>query len=172
MTSIDSNRAAAAVFSELVEGPGEPGTAVVLNTGDVGLLRSLARLSAADASRSADGGATIAAHVQHLRFGLSLLNRWAREGGDPFTDAKWDEPWRTSAVDEREWQQIQGGLREETGRWLDVLATRPPTTTRDLHWMIGSIAHLAYHVGAVRQIHAASRGPREGSFAPPAPPPG
>ena len=162
MASTESNRAAAAVFSELVEGPGEPGTAVVLNAGDMGLLRSLARLSAADASRSASGGATIAAHVQHLRFGLSLLNRWAREGGDPFADAKWDEPWKTTAVDEREWQAIQSGLREETGRWLHELASRPPATTRDLTWMIGSIAHLAYHVGAVRQIHAAARGPKQG----------
>ena len=167
MSPIDSNRAAAAVFSELVNGP-EAGAAVVLNTGDEGLLGSLARLSADDASRSVNGGATIAAHAQHVRFGLSLLNRWAREGGDPFADARWGEPWRISTVGESEWQEIRSGLRVETERWLERLASRPPETTRDLTWMIGSIAHLAYHVGAVRQIHAASRGPREGTFAPPA----
>ena len=55
------------------------------------MLRSLARLSAADASRSVNDGATIAAHAQHVRFGLSLMNRWARDGGDPFADAKWGE---------------------------------------------------------------------------------
>jgi hypothetical protein len=27
--------------------------------------------------------------------------------------------------------------------------------------MVGSIAHLAYHLGAIRQIDAASRGPSE-----------
>ena len=90
---IDSNQALAGVFAELVEGP-QPGTAVVLNSGDAGLLRSLATLSAQDASRSANQGATIAAHAQHVRFGLSLLNRWAREGGDPFADAKWEEAWK------------------------------------------------------------------------------
>jgi hypothetical protein len=30
--------------------------------------------------------------------------------------------------------------------------------------MMGSIAHLAYHVGAIRQINKTARGPREGTF--------
>ena len=33
----------------------------------------------------------------------------------------------------------------------------------ELNGMIGSIAHLAYHLGAIRQIAAAARGPREGT---------
>ena len=80
----------ATLFSELVVGAQTGGGAFILNSGDIGLVRSLDRLSAADASSSAHGGATIAAHAQHLRYGLSLMNRWAREGGDPFADATWD----------------------------------------------------------------------------------
>jgi hypothetical protein len=34
----------------------------------------------------------------------------------------------------------------------------------DLRWMIGSVAHLAYHLGAIRQILPVLRGPREGAF--------
>jgi len=30
---------------------------------------------------------------------LSLMNRWASDGGNPFADAKWDEAWKVSAVD-------------------------------------------------------------------------
>ena len=78
------------LFSELVDGARDPGGAFMLNSGDVGLLRSLDMLSPAAASRSVNGGATIAAHAQHLRYGLSLMNRWATEGGNPFADAKWD----------------------------------------------------------------------------------
>ena len=89
------------LFSELVDGANDRGGAYVLNTGDIGLLRSLDKLSADAASRSVNDGATIAAHAQHVRYGLSLMNRWAREGGDPFTDAKWDEAWKTSGVDAR-----------------------------------------------------------------------
>lgn len=165
--AMDTNRALAQVLSELVDGTVATVDAVVLNSGDLGLLRSLARLSADDASRSAGEGATIAAHAQHLRFGLSLLNRWAREGGDPFADARWDEAWRTSVVGEAAWAEIQAGLREEARRWREVLESRPSLTTRDLHWMIGSVSHLAYHLGALRQIHRALRGPKEGTFAPP-----
>jgi hypothetical protein len=32
--------------------------------------------------------------------------------------------------------------------------------------MIASLAHLAYHLGAIRQIAPAARGPREGTFTP------
>src|SRR6185437_14564008 len=85
------------LFAELVDGTSANG-GFVLNRGDVGLLRSLDTLSAADASRSANGGATVAAHAQHLRYGLSLMNEWAAEGGDPFANAKWDEAWKTSTV--------------------------------------------------------------------------
>jgi hypothetical protein len=35
----------------------------------------------------------------------------------------------------------------------------------ELRGMIASIAHLAYHLGAIRQIAAAARGPREGTVA-------
>ena len=77
------------LFSELVDGTSPTG-GFVLNTADVGLLRSLDKISSGDASRSVNTGATIAAHVQHVRYGLSLMNRWASEGGNPFADANWD----------------------------------------------------------------------------------
>src|SRR5436309_15197931 len=99
------------LFAELVDGAREPNGAFMLNSGDIGLLRSLDALLPAAASRSVNGGATIAAHAQHLRYGLSLMNRWATEGGNPFADARWDEAWKTTAVDADEWQEMRGGLR-------------------------------------------------------------
>jgi hypothetical protein len=152
------------LFSELVDGAKKPGSAFILNSGDVGLLRSLDKLSAADASRSANGGATIAAHAQHLRYGLSLMNRWAREGGNPFADAKWDEAWKTSAVDAAAWDEIRRGLANEAQQWLEALRSPRKTNAVELSGMIGSIAHLAYHLGAIRQIDKSARGPKEGTF--------
>ena len=152
------------LFSELVEGANHPRGAFILNTGDVGLLRSLEKLSAADASRSVNDGATIAAHALHLRYGLSLMNRWATEGGNPFADATWDEAWKTSTVDEGQWKAIRTGLAEETQRWLKALGTAREVSTVELNGMIGSIAHLAYHLGAIRQINKSTRGPKEGTF--------
>ena len=81
----------------------------MLNTGDAGMLASLDKLSADDASHSANGGATIAAHTQHVRYGLSLMNQWAAEGGNPFTNAKWDEAWKVTRVDASQWDEIRQG---------------------------------------------------------------
>ena len=153
------------LFAELVDGAPGGGGAYMLNSGDLGLVRSLDKLSAADASRSTNGGATIAAHAQHVRYGLSLMNRWAKEGGDPFADATWDAAWKISNVDTAAWDEIRTGLRDETRRWLHVLGTPRETTEVDLNGMIGSIGHLAYHLGAIRQIAKETRGPREGTFA-------
>ncbi len=149
----------AKLFAELADGVSRKGEAFVLNSGDVGLLRSLDKLSAADASRSVNDGATVAAHARHLRYGLSLMNRWASEGGNPFADALWDEAWKTAAVDSGEWAEIRNGLREEADRWLEVLRSPRAVTAPELSGMIGSIAHFAYHLGAIRQIDRAARGP-------------
>ena len=154
----------ARLFSELVDGAATGGEAFVLNSGDAGLLRSLDKLSAADASRSVNGGATIAAHTQHVRYGLSLMNQWATEGGNPFANAKWDEAWKTSAVDGPAWDEIRNGLREEAHRWRRVLESPRDVADVELTGMAGSVAHLAYHLGAIRQIHKETRGPREGTF--------
>lgn len=154
----------ARLFAELLDGTEGFDGGYIVNTGDVGLMRSLDTLSAADASRSTNDGATIAAHVQHERYGLSLMNRWAAEGGNPFEDAKWDEAWTIREVDTRMWDEIRNGFRDETRRWLDVLRTPRETNERELNGMVASVAHFAYHMGAIRQIDTQVRGPKEGTF--------
>jgi len=161
----DINSSLTTLFSELVLGAPLGGGAFILNSGDAGLLRSLENLSAADASRSVHDGATIAAHAQHVRYGLSLMNRWATEGGNPFMDATWDEAWKTSRVNDAEWAEIRRGLGSEARHWLDALGAPRDVSGVELSGMIGSVAHLAYHLGAMRQIAASARGPKDGTFA-------
>jgi hypothetical protein len=164
MQTTDFSSVLSGLFSELVNGPPQGSGAFMLNSNDAGLLRSLSKLTAVDASRSANDGATIAAHARHLQYGLTLMNRWAREGGNPFADATWDAAWRTSQVDDAEWRSIQEGLKQEAGRWLQALGSPREVLPIELSGMIGSIGHLAYHLGAIRQIARAARGPREGTF--------
>lgn len=159
MQTADIGPVLARLFSELVDGAPAGGEAFVLNSGDAGLLRSLGKLSADDASRSVNAGATIAAHAQHVRYGLSLMNQWAAEGGNPFANAKWDEAWKTSAVDAPAWDEIRGGLRDEAHRWLRVLQSPREVADVELTGMAGSVAHLAYHLGAIRQLAQAASGP-------------
>lgn len=164
MQTTETSPALARLFSELIDGASGRSGAFILNSGDLGLLRSLEKISAADASRSVNDGATIAAHAQHVRYGLSLMNRWANEGGNPFADAKWDEAWKTSDVDATEWDEIRNGLGEEARCWLRALSSPRDATEVELSGMIASIAHLAYHLGAIRQINKQARGPKEGTF--------
>lgn len=164
MRTDDTARSLAHLFSELVDGVTSR-SGFVLNTGDSGLIRSLDHLSAADASRSTNDGATIAAHAQHVRFGLSLMNEWAAKGGNPFTSAKWDEAWKMTAVADDQWKEIRNGLGSEAHRWTEVLKTPRDANGVEFTGLVSSIVHLAYHLGAMRQINKDTRGPKEGTFA-------
>jgi hypothetical protein len=144
------------LFTELVDGP--PKGAYMLNQGDVGLLRSLDRLSAAAASASSQGGGSIAAHVEHLRYGFSLMNRWAA-GENPFEDANWSASWNRTTVSDAEWEELRAALRDEAHRWREVLGAPREVNRIELNGIVGSIAHVAYHLGAIRQIDRTARGP-------------
>ena len=164
MLTAESSRTLSHLFAELVDGVTSKRGGFMLNTGDAGMLASLDKLSAEDASHSTNGGATIAAHTQHMRYGLALMNQWAAEGGNPFANAKWDEAWKISRVDAALWEEIRNGFRDETRRWLEVLKTPREVGGIEFSGLVASIAHLAYHLGAIRQIDKAARGPREGTF--------
>lgn len=158
MRSDDLPRSLASLFSELVHGPSATG-GFVLNRGDAGLLASLDALSAEAASAGREGGASIAAHVEHLRYGLSLMNRWAR-GENPFQDADWSASWQRARVSAEEWSELRSALRTEIDGWHAALQTDRFVTGVELDGVLGSIIHLAYHLGAIRQIAPAARGPR------------
>ena len=146
------------LLTELAVGP--PGkSAYVLNPGDRGLLESLSALSAAQASARPQGRSSIASHVHHLHYGFTLANRRAR-GEDPYADANWSESWRRQEVDEAEWSRLLKALGDEIKQWREAMEPREwdPVV---LTGTIASIAHLAYHLGAIRQLNAATAGPRE-----------
>lgn len=146
------------LLSELADGPVD--TAYFLNRGDRGLLASLRALSAKQASARPQWRSSVASHVHHLRYGLSLLNRWAR-GDDPYGDADWSESWRHQQVNDAEWSELVAGLDEQIRNWRDAMAFPRPLDPSGFRETIGSVVHLAYHLGAIRQLDAAAAGPRE-----------
>lgn len=150
----------ALLFGELIDGP-TPHAAYMLNSGDRGLLQSLDDLSAQAASASpVTGGASIAAHVDHLRYGLSLMNRWTDGDPDPWSDADWRASWNRTTVTSAQWTVLRAQLGTEARRWQTALRTAREISLQELNGVIGSIAHLAYHLGAIRQIDRSIRGPQ------------
>ena len=146
------------LFSELVDGP--RGECYVLNAGDAGMLKSLDALSAPAASAvPPSGGASIAAHVDHVVYGLSLLNRWLAGEENPWSDADWTASWARASVDDDEWAALRTQFRIEARRWQEALAQARDLEGIELNGAIASIAHLAYHLGAIRQIDRSIRGP-------------
>ena len=145
------------LLSELADGPTD--VAYVLNRGDRGLLASLRSLSAAQASARPDGRSSIASHVHHVRYGLNLINRWAR-GEDVYGQADWSESWRHQQVNDSEWDALVAGLEHEIRNWQEAVALPRPLDDAALRETIGSVVHLAYHLGAIRQLDAATAGPR------------
>jgi hypothetical protein len=153
------HRSVQSLFRELIDGPDTSG-AWVLNTGDGGMLRSLDALTASAASVApAAGGATIAAHLDHVRYGLSLMNRWNQGEQDPWSTADWTTSWKRSVVDEQEWATLRRDFDAEARSWLDALSVPREYSERELNDVLASIVHLAYHLGAMRQIDRSMRGP-------------
>ena len=147
------------LFGELMHGVSGKG-GFMLNAKDRGLLRSLERVTAAEASEPTRSGSSIASHVAHVAYGLSLLNRWS-QGENPFGNADWAAAWRKMSVNEQEWEALRIQLRDQGAKWLTVLRTPREVQDIELAGMIGSIAHLAYHMGAIRQMSLSARGPVE-----------
>lgn len=151
--------ALAQLWSELVDGPASE--AFVLNPGDPGLLRSLDRIDAAAASRPASaGGASIAAHVDHLCYGIELLNRWSDGEPNPWASADWTASWKRTVVDDGEWKARRIRLADAAHRCATAIATPRALAPVELNGVIGVVVHLAYHLGAIRQIDAAAQGPK------------
>src|SRR5687768_11656128 len=146
------------LLRELVDGP--PGdVAFIVNPGDPGLIRSLGRISATDASARPGGRSSVAAHVHHLRYGFELLNRWAR-GENPFADANWGASWRMQEVTDDEWRELIATLEREARAWMSALSLRQDWDSTKVSGAMSSVAHLAYHLGAIRQVIPAASGPR------------
>ena len=150
----------AMLFGELVNGSAKD-SGYVLNGGDDGLLKSLEKISAAEASALTTTGSSIAAHTDHLRYGLSLMNRWSG-GENPFQGADWGASWRNTTVSDDQWRRLRADLGVEVAAWLEAVRQPREVDEEGLRGMVATIAHLAYHFGAIRQINASTRGPRDG----------
>lgn len=146
------------LFRELVDGRCTT-EAYILNEGDVGLLRSLDKLSPADASRSSAGGASLAAHVDHIRYSLHRMNGWA--SGTDLGAPDWGASWRVSRVSDEQWKELRAKLASEVTAWKSVLDRETDMDDDTMRSLASSVVHLAYHFGAIRQLASATRGPRE-----------
>jgi hypothetical protein len=159
MNTTDSifRRALSNMLVEIFDGP--PGQeAYVLNPGDPGLLRQLDSIDASTASRrTTPGRSTIAAHTDHLQFGLAILNRWAAGEANPWAGTDFNASWQRTTVTEEQWRTLRDALRTDAEAWRAAVATRASWDDMAAAAALSTAAHTAYHLGAIRQLLAELR---------------
>lgn len=116
------------------------------------LTETLAQISAEQASRPlVAGGATIAGHVEHIRFYIRVLNSYIN--GVNADKIDWKQSWLCHTVTPSEWDSIRIGLSADYGALLARFDTIENwDSERPLGGALAIVVHTAYHLGAIRQI--------------------
>ena len=89
----------------------------------------------------------------------SATPRPAEPPDDQWATADWAASWRRGKVDETEWAALRARLKWTAKEYLAGLSTPRELPEIERNGMIGGVVHLAYHLGAIRQIDRSIRGP-------------
>lgn len=113
------------------------------------LFETLATISAEEASRPVSAGcASIAAHVEHMRFYIDTTLRFIH-GERPEVD--WGEIWRTvQAVTPEEWDASQQRLRQAYEAIRAEARQTDWTGENTIGGALALLMHNAYHLGEIR----------------------
>jgi hypothetical protein len=144
------------IWEEIVGHPAKDGGSTFVLDDDAGWMHSLTDVSAEAASRPiAPGGTTIAAQTAHTayyleRFEATIANRHER--------ADWPGSFRPATVDEAEWTRQRERLFGVAERVGDLMRGNPTWPREHVAGALANLTHLAYHLGAVRQMLRVVRG--------------
>jgi len=136
-----------AVIREGFEGPPEKWSYFTDSGPEAGLFGTLSRLDAARASQKI-GNTSIAAHVHHLIFGTEAVAAWIRGDREP---RNWKDSWKVETVNDGEWKEMIESLRKSYGDIKKAIESDGTKDIMSLGAAIGEAAHVAYHLGAIRQ---------------------
>jgi hypothetical protein len=108
-------------LSEAYDGPRHPYTWFINNDPESGILGTIKKLKAEEASTPIiKNGTTIAAHIEHLRWSLNKTNSLLN-GEDPTMN--WSESWRVRRVDSEDWMLLIDQLSGEFNRLVQSFSS-------------------------------------------------
>jgi DinB superfamily len=149
--------ATATLLTEICDGQPDPKrTWVVSNEAGSRVLGTVGKLSVQQATHRPPGVTRcVAEHVAHIVFALRTSLRYAQGDMSP---ADWDSSWEIGKLDEAGWKSLQEALRQA---YQDLLAWNVPDEAFGNFDVVcgycGTVAHAAYHLGAIRQLALLSR---------------
>ena len=138
-------------LDEVYDGPSHPITWFINNDPESGLLGTVKKLTAEEASTPIiENGTTIAAHIEHLRWSLSKTNSLLC-GESPTMN--WSESWRVRRIDPENWMLLIEQLRIEYDQLVQWVSSGVSSAyDEQLKEVLALIPHAAYHLGAIRQM--------------------
>lgn len=115
-------------------------------------FETLEEIDAKQASQPMGECATIAAHVEHTRYYLQVLED--RMFHKDLTYVNWETIWETvSTVTDDEWDTMKDNLKTTYERVKGHLGKADTWDgDHELASMLGMIVHTAYHLGEIRQM--------------------
>jgi len=136
------------LLRETYEG-GVPGQGTQYLDHSSGIRSTLSGLTAEQASRRPDGHPSIAAHARHMNFHLRVTSEWIL--GDQ-SKRDWPASFEPQTVNEEEWARLKQDLEASRRELVRVLESLTPERFAEEGAAVGAITHLAYHLGAIRQL--------------------
>ncbi len=136
------------LLRETFEG-GLPGQGTQYLDHSSGIRSTLRGLTAEQASRRFDGHPSIAAHARHMNFHLRVTSEWIL--GD-HSRRDWVQSFEPQIVTEEEWTKLREELEASRKELVRVIESLTPERFAEEAGAVGAIAHLAYHLGAIRQL--------------------
>ena len=143
------------LLQEAYDGPAEPRETWFVNDAPgSGVLGTVRHLTASQAWYRPEGlSHSVAEHLHHILFSLNHAARCAATGTE--IPADWDHSFDCGPQDEAHWQTMQRQLRESHLRLrMWVHADETFESTECITRLLATIAHAAYHLGAIRQVAA------------------
>lgn len=138
-----------ALFKETFEGANTAFGTMYLDA-DANFFSTLEKISAETASHSIkSGNTTIAAHCEHTRFYLELLNNYLNES---YKMSDYKQSWAIKTVNKTEWTALKGKLHKAYQNVSDTFNEIEKWDEYKVTGAIGILTHTAYHLGAIRQI--------------------
>jgi hypothetical protein len=94
------------------------------------------------------GGTCIAQHVRHLTVGARIFDAWIR-GIEP--EENWNGSWESQTPDEVHWEALRYNLDAAISGLRSTIKAQADAGDMPTLSSFGAVAHLVYHLGAIRQ---------------------
>jgi hypothetical protein len=136
------------------EGTGFLDRTMADGSGNHGLFATLDALDATRASQPTALGLSVAAHAAHTAYHLEVTVRWVNGDRGPFD---WPGSFEPRTVDDAGWAATRARVRAAYADVVALAKAAPEWDERTGAALAASLAHVAYHLGSLRQTAKLAR---------------